>query len=647
MKIITVLPLKKTVFQEDLTYFTSLPVEPGIVVNVPLRSKKTLAIITSIEELAESKSDIKSMNFNLRKVIETKGQSMFLPEFMDAAFEASKYFGQNKNNVIASLIPNIFIEEYDHLARIYQNRIPVETKNAEIKIKSEKLLLQRPLEERISIYKTLIRESFARNKSVFVVVPTEIDMEKFSAELSRGIEQFTFSLRSNLSAKKNLETCEKVLASSHPLLLLGTARYLSTPRSDIGTIVLEHESSNTYRTINRPYLDLRTFAEIYAAQINAKFILADELLRFETIGRADMENWSPLHQLNYRVNFADKIEILERGGERERIKKFRILNEESIETLKKAVANKKNAFVFSLRKGLATMTVCRDCNHTISCERCGGPLVLYTSHQSKNRMFVCNRCEKNLGANIVCPNCSSWNLLPLGIGVDTVEDEVQKIFPKIKIFKLDKESVTTANAAKKITKEFTNTTPSILIGTEMAFFYLKDLVPLSIVASFDSLWSIPNFKMSEKVIQIILSMVSITSEKLIIETKNNKDELLQAIKSGNLAPFVREELEDRKKLDYPPFKRFIKIKYMGDKEQTREARQLLAETFQDYSPEIFSGFVERFKGKFITNTLIKIDPKKWSLPSLSLGSSLDENLWTKLSSLPPTYEVTVDPEDLL
>ena len=43
-----------------------------------------------------------------------------------------------------------------------------------------------------------------------------------------------------------------------------------------------------------------------------------------------------------------------------------------------------------------------------------------------------------------------------------------------------------------------------------------------------------------------------------------------AIKSGNLLSFIREELEDRKKLGYPPFKRFIKITYLGDKEETQK-----------------------------------------------------------------------------
>ena len=37
----------------------------------------------------------------------------------------------------------------------------------------EKLLLQETLENRVAIYKTLIRENFAKNQSVFIVLPNE------------------------------------------------------------------------------------------------------------------------------------------------------------------------------------------------------------------------------------------------------------------------------------------------------------------------------------------------------------------------------------------------------------------------------------------------------------------------------------------
>ncbi|MFA6257407.1 MAG: hypothetical protein WC671_00120 [Candidatus Paceibacterota bacterium] len=645
MKIISIIPLKKSTPKGDLTYFTSLNIAVGNIVSVPIRNKETLALVTSSEELKEEKSKVKNMNFNLKKVTKDKGSSVFLKEFLETIFDTSKYFAQNKNSTVASLIPNIFIEEYDKIAQTKVG-IPIEVgiKNNQ-NLKAEKLLFQYPLQDRISIYKTLVRESFARNKSIFMVLPTQTDIEKFTNQLSKGIEQFTFSIHSGINAKKNLITYEKIINSTHPILIICTPIFLSIPRKDIGTVILEHESSNVYKMINKIHVDLRVFVEIYASKINAKFIMADEILRYETIGRKDIDNLNPLYPLSFRIDFPGSINIL--GKEKIEGKKFQIFNDQSIKEIKSALENKKSVFIFSLRKGLATMTVCKDCGESVGCEKCGAHLVLYTSHQNKKRMFVCNRCQTNMEGDVSCASCRSWNLLPLGIGTDTVFEEMEKFFPKIKIYKLDKESAKTASGAKKIIKEFEENPGSILIGTEMVFFYLKNKIPLSIIVSFDSLWSIPNFKMGEKIIQIILSTIENTTDKLIIQTKNENDPAILAIKAGNLLSFVREELEDRRKLSYPPYKRFIKITYLGDKEQTIKARKILEEIFKEYSPEIFSGFLAKNKNKYVTNVLIKIDTKKWSIQEISPNSSIDENLLTKLLSLPSSFEIFIDPEDLL
>ncbi|MFA6300996.1 MAG: hypothetical protein WC609_01455 [Candidatus Paceibacterota bacterium] len=646
MKIVSVIPLKKSTLKSDLTYFTSSNIEPGDVVSVMLKSKKVLAMVTSTEELKNEKSNIKSANFGLKKIIENKGSSIFRKEYLESIFDTSKYFVQNRNSCLLALIPNVLIENYEKILKIKKqnNENKKEYENAN-NLKTEKLLFQYRTEDRVSIYRTYIRESFARNKSVIMILPTQFDIEKFSKLLSRGTEQFTFTMHSGISAKKNLATCEKILASLHPVFILCTPPYLAIPKNDIGTIIMEHENSSAYKTIARPHVDLRTFVEIYASKINAKFILAGDMLRFETIKRQETDNINPLHPLSFRTDFGGEIDIIARKNESE--KKFKIMEDDSINAIKRRLENKENVFIFSLRKGLGTMTACRDCGTTVGCKKCGAPLVLYSSHKGEKRMFACNRCEMGADGDLACSSCGGWNLISLGIGTDTVYEELKKLFPKTNVFKLDKESTKTAASAKKIINEFENNSGSILVGTEMVFYYIKKKVSLSIIASFDSLWSIPNYKMGEKITQILFSMIENTSDQIIIQTKNEKDDAILAIKSGNLLPFVRDELENRKTLNYPPFTRFMKITCLGDKEETAKRRKALSEVFKNYSPEIFSGFIAKYKGKYVTNALIRIEPNEWSLPELKENSTMKEDLYNKLSALPPGYEIFVDPEDLL
>ena len=262
-------------------------------------------------------------------------------------------------------------------------------------------------------------------------------------------------------------------------------------------------------------------------------------------------------------------------------------------------------------------------------------------------MFVCNRCKLETETEVKCKNCGSWNLMPLGIGTDTVYEEAKRKFPNIKVFKLDKESAKTAKEAIKIIKEFNKNSGSILIGTEMALFYLREKLPLTVIASFDSLFSIPNYKINEKVIQILTSIISKTENKIIIQTKNTEDPSIIAFKTENLLSFIHEELKDRENIGYPPYKTFIKITYLGEKEETTKARHAVTEVFKDYNPIIFSGFIAKQKGKYRTNALIKLNRNNWSVSELSNNSVIEQNLFEKLSSLPPFFSININPDDLL
>jgi primosomal protein N' (replication factor Y) len=659
MKILTVMPFKKGVLKEEFTYFSAKEVENGSIVSIPMRNKKELGIVISSEDASDLKINIKELSYNLKKIEEVKEKSIFKKELLESYIQLSKYFVASKNLVISSLIPTVLIEEYDQISKISNKKTTQDqNKNQESNIipknaKPEKLLLQTSFADRISFYKTLIRSSFAEKKSIFIILPTEKDIEIFYENLSKGIEKFTFTIHGSLSKNKQLEKITETLSCEHPVLVLATAPYLAIPRNDFKNIILEREHSSAYKTIKKPNIDLRIFAEIYAFKSEAKFILADTILRFETIARKELENLSEVYPLTYRTNFDGIIKVSDKNERVEKIteqdidkKKFKILTTDTINKIQKTLEKEGRVFIFSLRKGLATTTICNDCAEQINCEKCRGPLVLYQNQKNKNRVFLCNKCGTEKDPKITCPNCGSWNLVPLGIGTDTVYEEVKKIFPKTEIFKLDREAIKTAKKAEETAKNFYKKENSILVGTEMAVHYLKEKVPLAVIASFDSLWSIPNFRMSEKIVQIIISVLNKTEKELIIETKNQEDEIINAIKIDNLSGFIKQEIQDRKDLNYPPFKRFIKISFIGDKNQTASARKFLAENFKEYNPEIFSGFIAKLKDKFMTNVLIKMIPENWSIPELSHHSVIDEILSKKLMSLPQQFVVNIDPEDI-
>lgn len=651
MYVLTVIPLRKTNFAEELTYFSVQNMAIGSLVKVTLRSKEILALVTDSTPVSEAKSEIKNMNFNLKKVVEYKDKSIFREELISAMLDTSRYYVASKNQILSYLIPNIFKEEYDFISKIYWEKNLNNEEKLNLNIKTEKLLFQANFEDRVSYYKTLIRESFASKKSLFIVLPTEKDIENFVEYFKKGIEEFTFTLHGNIKTKKLTSTIETILSCEHSILIIGTAPFLSIPRKDIQTIILENESSATYRTISNPKFDLRVFVEIFASQIGARLIFGDTLLRFETIGRKEMGELQELRTISFRSSFQGDIEVLTKNkknflGE----EKFKVISDKSIETINDYLSKNKKIFVFSLRKGLATFTVCKNCGTEVSCENCLSPVVLYTSQNGKKRMFTCNKCKNTKDPNIRCGHCGGWDLVPLGIGTETVYEEILRNIKneyKNKIYRLDKETARNAKEAELIVQEFESSKSSVLVGTEMALFYLKEKIDASIIASFDSLWSIPNFKIGEKILQILLKISERTLNHIIIETKNTEDESIKSLRNGNFMNYVREELQDRQDLGYPPYKRFIKISYTDNKDETTNVRKFFQENFSEYDSTIFGSFIEKEKQKYIINCLIKMEPAYWSLPSIMHKGYIEEKLTQKLNSLPKEFKIEIDPEDFL
>mgnify|MGYP001810140119 CR=1 FL=1 len=474
MYIITVIPLIKRSQKEYLSYFSINEIPLGSIVTIPVRNKIVDAIVMSTEEVRDIKSDIKNADYQLKKIIQVKGDSPFDKNFFNACKKMKYYTLSNTGSIIKSLVPSVFIENISSL-----QKVNLEENKNEQNIKHEKLIFQTTPSDRLAFYRTLIREAFAKKESVFICVPTKYDINHFNKELKRGIEKYVFTFHSDIPKKTIIETYNSSIQEPHPILIIGTGIFMFNPRPDIKTLIIERESSDTYKQINRPYLDIRSFAEILSSLQKTKLIFGDTLLRPETLHRHAQGELGEISSPSYRLPQTENQTIVDMKEETDENGKkiFATISKETKKMIDTSISLNKSVFLFSNRKGLAPITVCNDCGTTLLCPLCSTPIVLYGSKQltanksTTKRIFMCNKCGHKESTEISCPNCSSWNLTPLGIGTDKIHEEIKNLYPKIKIFQIDKESTNNAKEAKNVITEFNKNPGSILIGKEMAFSY--------------------------------------------------------------------------------------------------------------------------------------------------------------------------------
>ncbi len=647
MKILTVLPLKKGLHRDGLTYFSAKEIPNGSIVRVPIRKQSMLALVIDSKDATGLKADIKESDFGMRKVLEVLGPSFFSRDFLASAEITAKYFACGTGEVLRTLTPETITENYEKLSTETSTQyIGEKIKN----LKPEKLIFQSPAEDRMSFYKTFIRESFARSKSVFFILPSIAEIEAFALNLSPGIEKYCLTLHSSMPAKKILSNWNTALTETHGVVIFATAPFLSLPKTDIGAIVVEHENSNAYKNIQSPKIDFRNFAEIFAFQSGTKIIFADSMLSVETIERYRRGALGEVAPPSFRLDSQTEKRIVDMRPETKEDgskKKFKVISDELAAEIKNVVGSGGKMFLFALRKGFAPQTICRDCGSIVFCENCHAPMVLYGGEKKNEREFKCPKCNLKKDAALLCATCGSWNLAALGIGIERVAEDLENMVDKKKIFRLDRDQAKTKKETLKIINDFEKEKGAVLVGTEYALGFLTGSVESVAVVSFDSLFSIPDFRMNEKIIRLLCSLESFADKKILIQTRNPEEKVLEYFASGVMLAFYREEIESRQKFNYPPFSTFIKVAFRGSEKETEPAKAFMVEHFAPWEPSIFPSFRSKIDKKIITNMLIRLPRENWSIPELCGTGTIDTSLRERLLALPPSFKVEVDPENLL
>lgn len=629
MKVVSVIPIIKGILKKELDYFSAKNISVGDIVTVLVRKKEVTALVTQVEDLSSKKSLLRKSDFELRKVISIHAPSPLLPGFIEAIRQTAEYYLQSPGAVLNRMIPKDLLEK-----KSFSN----ETFTQETEYTQEPLAFQSPAEDRLSFYKTYIRESFAKRESLFICVPTSKNIELLKSSLHKGVESYLFTLHPGMTKKKATETLSEINKQAHPIVVIGTPSFLYALRKDTGTIILENESSSMYKTFISPLFDIRTLIRFFAKSQKIKLILADTILLTETIWDFKQTAIDTLMPPNFRFPQKSSRVIVDTSKESQEEKTaWKPISTELETLMKKELSVKGRVFLFTLRKGLAPFTTCNDCKKTLNCKTCDIPLTLYKQKTKNDFLFICNNCNDSLEPLTTCPYCNSWNLHPLGIGTEKIAEEISKLFPDNPVFLLDQSNTKTKTQAKKTVQSFESTQGAILIGTELALHQnFEKKIPLVGVSSFDSLFAIPSFRIHEKILHLLINLEELSTNTFAIQTKNPEASILKTFKDNTFIQYYNNEITQREAFNYPPFSTLIKI-IPDNKTSKKETKKIAESFFGQYQPNLF---ITKYKNKKVPAILLKIPKKEWSHTPLQLNPLLKETLM----SLPPNWVIHVDPE---
>jgi primosomal protein N' len=665
MYVLQVIPLSRTAPPEPLSYRSSAKISVGTIVQVPLRRQVLPGLVVDCIPVREAKYALKSGSFTLKSATLSRASDVSknsdavqgtLPKaLIHAAEEVALYHATSVGAVLSALLIPVLPAEFSEFPQFFSRKILDKNNSDDLGI----IRVEAPFISRREEYEKQImhaRESSSttsRGATLFVV-PTQTE-----DEWAVLLKKFAPVVISGKVTGKRREAALGAAAISQSVVIV-TPSFAWVPISKLAGIIIERASAGTYRLPKRPYIDVRYALASLARSRSATLTYGDFPLPLEyrevpEAALAAQENTGDFKLYDARP--PKKIA----GSETDRSRKedrepWQAVPEKILGEIRKTLSANGRVAMLAVRRGYSPTVVCRDCGTAVTDEN-GTTLSLATL--AGKRVFRSTDGRISSDENMFCKVCGGWNLQPLGIGVERVEEELHAAFPDAPIIRIDQDTRSTASLKKA--REELSAPGTIIVGTEIMLPLLSPYEPvdLGVISSADSLLALPFWRSRERFVRLGL-MLAERSKRGIIVTRRLEDAALSvfnsnetqkdASKSTAADAFWKEETSLRKILSYPPFGTLIVFKIEGSAARLSEARAAIRAACLPYVP---------FEpGTRASTTTPENAPADASVPNV-VGSStatlvlqLPDGAWPdralseRLSHLSPAIRIHIDSESL-
>ncbi len=500
----------------------------GAVVRIPFRAQKIYGVVIGIEKKSTS-------SFTLKNILAVSADALLPPYWEPFTRAIEEDIGAPFSTILRIFLsigirevkdishqkPVVIGAEYDAL-RIGKSSLVAIARVVQEK-KSPLLFIWHKNEERIVAYLKYIEKTL-HHGSVLLLFPQWGDVESFLSYLPKKYKDSLILVHSALPTKDRRIAWQKI-SSRKKQIIIGTRLALFTPIQDLKGILLDHEHAYGWKEEQSPRYDTRRCVELLQKILGIPVLFSSpspSLERRHTLRSATIETPAisdpPILIADLRESFTMGTPYI-------------------TETLREAIAERDpddRILLFHNRTGYAGSLGCKDCGLVIACPNCALP---FTHHKdaSGNDLLRCHHCLATTPVPLACPSCHGTALIPHGKGNEQIEKTVRDLFPSYKNIVLQ-----TYPILSSLLWETPEKNPIALIG------FIDALSPLAI----------PDFKTLDSMHQTLTIARAIAGRHhapIILQTFSPEHPIF------NSASFPAHELEERKKMGYPPYTRLMKI----------------------------------------------------------------------------------------
>ncbi len=656
--IVEVIPEKRTGPDKD-TFSYLVPeklqsqIKVGSIVDISFGKKSIRGIISRIH----IKDEEMKLDYKLKEIGSVNSDILITEKYLEIAKWISNYYLCSLGEAVSLFLPPIISRPRKQVSNIkYQvssslDKIKLTTEQEEIFQKLvHKLSTPHPKPSLIfgvtgsgktEIYLKLAAETLKQNKQVVILVP-EIMLTPQTVEKFEQIFPDQICLLHSGLSKGERYLSYKQFYDGEKQIIIGPRSALLVPSSNIGLIIIDEEQEDAYKQEKDPRYHAVDLAEKIVEKFDALLVLGTATPRTETYHKTSMNQYD-LFELKsrYRKLILPPAKIIDLKDE---IKKdnYSPISLQLQNDITDILKNKRHVILFLNRRGMATFVSCRECGEVIMCPNCNIPMVYHVNFNS--HILNCHHCDKKIPVPALCPVCKSPKIKFFGAGVDKIETEIVKLFPKARVKKIDSKILQNKGEYMKLYEDLKSGKIDILIGTQILAKGLDiGTVDLVGVISADTGLHMPHFRASEKVFSLITQVSGRSGRKdnagrTVIQTYWPDASAIKFAAEHNYKYFYKNEILEREKYNYPPFCHLVRV-ISEDKNQTKAKNELekIAKQLEQIKINFIGPgpcFLNKINGKFRYHIIIKT--KK--LPNPNIAEIFKTN---------PYLVWDIDPIDLL
>jgi len=489
------------------------------------------------------------------------------------------------------------------------------------------------------VYIELSKKALEMKKTVLILVPEIALTPQITKRFYNNFGSSVAVIHSKLSPGERYDTWRAIIKGKYSIVI-GPRSALFSPIKNIGLIVVDEEHDPSYKQFeSQPKYNARDAAIMKASIFNCPILLGSATPSVESMYNA-LSNKYKLLELKVRVDNATlpEVKLVNVIIEAKKKKMQNIFSGELLNKIKERILKKESVIILQNRRGFATQLYCNDCGEILICDECSVPMIF---HLKTNRMR-CHYCGASRAVPKVCANCGSSNIRFFGTGTQRVEDELLYYFPKVRIERVDSDTILQKGKLSRILNKFKSGEIDILVGTQMVSKGLdfSNVTLVGVISAETTLW-LPDFRADERTFQLLTQVAgragrSKKKGEVIIQTQNHKNFVLQKVLMNDYAGFYEREIKLRELNGYPPFTRLclIETKSKNQLDSLTAIKKIYEHLIKERAPLLVStpheAIIFRIKGEYRYQILIKV--KKEKDPSGRLLRGAINNTLNKLNN---------------